>query len=113
MSKTMQTRISIIPFFNPSFKGLFPKLNRYLLDEGVEVDDYKVSLYHLIDEFERILYKSGLYPHFREIIEKYRLRLTSLHTKVEEKIASSMAVEIDSILYEIEVVFAEIEKDLM
>ncbi len=113
MSKTMQVRISIIPFFSPSFKDLFPKLNQYFLDEGVEVDDYKASLYHLITELERLFYKSDLSPPFREIIEKYRPKLTSLHRKVEQKIASSRALEIDSILYEIEDAFAEFEKDLM
>ncbi len=113
MSKTMQTRISIVPFFSPSFKGLFPKLNRYLLDEGVEIDDYKVSLYHLIIELERILYKPDISPLLKEVIEKYRQRLTSLHGLVEQRIASAMASEIDPILYDIEDAFSELEKDLM
>ncbi len=113
MSKTMQTRISIIPFFRPSFKALFPKLNRYLQDEGVEVDDYKVSLYQLITELERILYKSDMNPHFREIIQEYKPRFTSLHRDVEQKMASMRALEIDPILYEIEDAFAALEDDLM
>jgi hypothetical protein len=109
----MQTRISIVPFFHPSFKGLFPKLNKYLLDEGVEIDDYKVSLYHLITELERILFKQDLNPLFKEVIEKYRQRLTSLHRQVEQRIATATASEIDPILYDIEDAFAEFEKDLM
>jgi len=113
MSRTMQVRISIVPFFRPSFRGLFPKLHRYLQEAGVEVDDYKVSLYNLITELERLLYSPGLDDRFKKVIEKYRPRLIHLQKGLEERIASAMAHEIDPILYQIEDTFSELEDDLI
>lgn len=112
MSRTMQVRISIVPFFRPSFKALFPKLNRYLQDSGVEIDDYKTTLYHLIVELERLLYASDVNSRFRKVIEKYMPILTPLRKGIEERIASARATEIDPILYQIEDTFFELEKDL-
>ena len=113
MSKTMQVRISIVPFYHPSFKGIFPKLHRSLRDAGVEIDDYRVSLYHLITELERLLYRSDLEGRFREVIETYRPRLFPLQKAVEERIASARAAEIDPFLYDIEDAFEDLEGDLM
>lgn len=111
MSRFMQIRIQIEPVYHPELRAHFPKLARALEELGVPSDRRQTTLYHLIRELERALYRQ-VRPALRGVIERHRPRLLSLQEAVEERLAAWQREGLDELLYQIEDVFADLERDL-
>lgn len=111
MSRFMQIRIEIEPVYHPDLRAHFPKLAKTLDGLGISTDPSRTTLYHLIREMERALY-GEIRPALRRAIEHYRTRLLSLQEAVDERLATWKREGLDELLYQIEDVFADLEKDL-
>ncbi len=111
MSRFMQIRIQIEPVYHPELRAHFPRLAKTLDELGISTDPARTTLYHLIQELERALYRD-MRPALRRAIEQHRPRLLSLHEAVEERLSIWQREGLDGLLYEIEDVFTDLERDL-
>ena len=113
MSKYMQIRVRIESMYRHSLKDHFPNITRCFEREGVNVGGLDISLYRMIDEVEKILFKDHLDRYFKAVLERYKEGLFNLRNEVEQNMASWRLSLVDHSLYKIEDLFEEIERDLM
>ena len=112
MSKYMQIRIHLEPFYRPELKDHFPKLARALDEMGVEVDPRRKTLYHIVEDLERGLYLD-VRPALKEIIRSHlSSHLTPLRNAIEGKLAAWKLEGLDELLYRLEDAFEDLERDL-
>jgi len=111
LSRYMQIRIRIEPVYHPELGAHFPKLAKALEELGISQDQGSTTLYHLIRELERALYRE-IRPALRRAIERHRPKLLFLQGAVEERLAMWQREGLDELLYRIEDVFSDLERDL-
>jgi hypothetical protein len=112
MSKYMQLRVRIRPYYKKGLKKAYPRLSHRLsyLDEAwVEQDP---SLFEIIAKLDKLLYQLEGDPPFREILLRHRSALHRLYEDIEERIADWHLAKADRLLYEIEDIFDGIEHEL-
>jgi hypothetical protein len=112
MSKHMQLKVRIRPYYNKGLNKAYPKLAHRLsyLDEAwVERDP---SLFEIIAKLDQLLYQLEGDPPFRELLLRHRSALHRLYEDIEERIADWHLAKADQLLYKIEDIFDEIEREL-
>jgi len=112
MSKYMQLQVQIRPYYKNDFKKIYPRIARgleYLGEEWVEKD---YSLFQLVGKLDQLLYQLEADPPVREIVLKRKSKLHQLYERIEENIADWHLSEADQLLYQMEDVFDEIEREL-
>lgn len=113
MSKHMQLTVRIRPYYDK--KGLekaYPRMAHRLsyLDEAwVEEGP---SLFEIVGRLDKLLYQLEGDPPFREILLHYRGQLHKLYEGVQEQIADWHLDRADQLLYKMEDIFDEIEREL-
>ena len=112
MSKYMQLRVRIDPFYKKGFADVYPRIARGL--EFLEKDwtQKDPSLLELVGKLDQLVYQLEANPPAREIFLKYKSKLHGLYEKIEEHIADWHLAKADQLLYQIEDIFDEIEKEL-
>lgn len=108
----MQLRVRIRPYYNKSLNKAYPRLAHRLsyLDEAwVEGDP---SLFEIIAKLDQLLYQLEGDPPFRELLLRHRSALHGLYEDIEERIADWHLAKADQLLYKIEDIFDEIEREL-
>jgi len=112
MSKHMQLTVSVRPYYKKGFTAAYPRVARRLgyLDEAwVEEGP---SLFEMIQRLDRLLYQLEGDPPFREILLQHRTALHKLYEDIEDHIADWHLAQADQLLYKVEDVFEEIEREL-
>ncbi len=108
----MQLRVRIRSYYNKSLKKAYPRLGHRLsyLDEAwVEGDP---SLFEIIAKLDQLLYQLEGDPPFRELLLRHRSALHGLYEDIEERIADWHLAKADQLLYKIEDIFDEIEREI-
>lgn len=112
MSKYMQLRVHIDPFYSKGFKETYPRIAQGLqfLDEDWVGKDR--SLFDIVGKLDQLLYQLEAVPPVRQILLKYKSKLHRLYEEIEEQIADWHLAEADKRLYRMEDIFDEIEREL-
>lgn len=108
----MQLTVRALPYYKNGLKGTYPAVARELIRSGSSWKAEEPSLLDIVAEFDRFLYESVGNPSVREILLEHRTKLRSLHEKIQTHIADWNLAEADKILYQIEDIFDDIEREL-
>jgi len=108
----MQLTVRIRPYFKDGLKGTYPALAQELsrLDAFREAEDF--SLFDIVQRLDQTPYELEQNPPFREILLKHRRELLNLHEKIETHIADWQLAQADKMLYQVEDIFDDIEREL-
>lgn len=112
MSKTMQLKVRILPYYKKAMKSDYPKISQGLgyVDEAWV--DEGPSFFDIVGRLDKLLYELEGNPPFRKVLLKHKDELRNLHKEVEEHIADWDLAKADKALYQIEDVFDQIEWEL-
>ena len=112
MSKYMQLTVRVRPYYKKGFKEAYPRVARRLgyLDEAWMEEG--PSLYEIIQRLDKLLYQLEGDPPFREILLQHRGPLHKLCEDIEDQIADWHLAQADQLLYKVEDMFEEIEREL-
>jgi len=111
MSKYMQIKVTVDPFYQEDFEQDFPNLARHLSYLDAPLVKSNPSLYGLVTQLDKLLYAFDG-TRVREVLLPHREKLLSLHKSIEEHIGSWNLAQADRLLYDIEDIFDEIEEKL-
>lgn len=112
MSKYMQLQVRIRPYYKKDFQKIYPRIARGLEYLGEESSEKDPSLFQLVGKLDQLLYQLQADPPVREIVLKHKTKLHELYERVEENIADWHLAKADQLLYQMEDVFDEIEREL-
>jgi hypothetical protein len=112
MSKYMQMRIRILPYYKKGLIGAFPRIANRLSFVNKEWAEEGPSLFEIVGGLDKLLYELEGNPPFREVLLQHRSKLHGLYEKIEGNIADWHLAKADQSLYEIEDIFDEIEREL-
>jgi hypothetical protein len=112
MSKHMQMKVRIEPFYRNGFGKAYPAIARGLefLDEDWTKKER--SLFEISGKVDKLLYQLEAVPPVREIVLKHKSTLHELYERIEAEIGDWHLAEADKLLYKIEDIFDEIEREL-
>jgi hypothetical protein len=112
MSKYMQMKVAIAPYYPKGFKKAYPKLAHALslIDEAVV--EKEPGLFELVGKLDKLLYQLEGNEPVRKIILQHRQKLFDLYEEIEGDIADWQLAKADQALYKMEDTFDEIEREL-
>lgn len=112
MSKTMQMKIRILPYYKKSFSQAYPNMAKRLSWVDMPWVESGPSLFEIVGRLDKLLYELEGDTPFREILLSQKKPLLELYEAVEENIADWHLAKADQALYKIEDIFDEIEREL-
>ena len=112
MSKHMQMRVRIDPFYKKGFGEAYPRISRGLAYLGDDWTKKEISLFEIVGQLDQLLYQLEADPPIREIVLKHKSALHGLYESIQEKIGDWHLAEADQLLYKMEDIFDEIEREL-
>jgi hypothetical protein len=107
----MQITVTVNPYYQEEFERAFPKLARHLGYLDAPLVKSNPSPYGLVTRLDKLLYAFDG-TKVREVLLTHREKLLSLHKSIEENIGSWNLAQADRLLYDVEDIFDEIEKEL-
>ncbi len=112
MSKYMQLKVSINPYYQEGFEKAYPRVARRFsyVDEALLGEN--PSFFEIAAKFDKLLYELEGDPPFRELLLKYRSTLYNLYEEVQDRIADWHLAKADQLLYKMEDIFDEIEAEV-
>ena len=111
MSKTMQIRISINPYYGKNLERSYPKLGRALKQQNPDLVNRGPSFYELAGQLDLLLYRyDGTL--LRDVLARHKDKLKDVYARIEENMADRNLAKVDQLLYSIEDIFDEIEAEL-
>ena len=111
MSKNMQLKVSVLPYYDKDLKRSYPKLARHLGYLDLDLVDQNPSLYSLVGQLDQILYRfDGTL--LKEVLSQQREKLQNIYNELQDNIACWKLSQADKLLYSIEDIFEDIESDL-
>ena len=111
MSKHMQLKVIVTPYYETDLEGSYPKLGRYLRHQDAGLVGRDPSLYELAGLLDQLLYRFDG-TKLREILLLHKDKLREAHKNIQENIADRNLARVDKLLYRIEDIFDEIESQL-
>jgi hypothetical protein len=111
MSKYMQLKVSVKPYYQKNLEDTYPNLARRLKALDQDLVERNPSLYELAGRLDNLLYKFDGTP-VREVLLRYREKLRNFHKGIEENIADWNLAQADDLLYKLEDIFDKIESVL-
>jgi len=108
----MQLTVRIRPYYKKGFKKAYPKLAHRLVYLDKAWVKEGPSLFEMVGRLDKLLYQLEGDPPFREILLRYRSALHKLYGEIEEQIADWHLSKADQLLYKMEDIFDEIEREL-
>jgi len=112
MSKTMQMRIRILPYYSKSFSNTYPEIAKRLSYVDEAWVEQGPSLFEIVARLDKLLYELEGDAPFREILLSQKTPLHKLYEAVEESMADWHLAKADQALYKMEDIFDEIEREL-
>ncbi|MFO7666815.1 MAG: hypothetical protein R6V76_09370 [Desulfobacterales bacterium] len=111
MSKYMQLRVTVSPYYQKDLQETYPKLARNLgyLDPSLPTRD--PSLYELVGQLDRLLYRHDG-TKLREALLRHAEKLRNYYKNIQDNIADWKLAQADKLLYSIEDTFDDIESEL-
>jgi hypothetical protein len=111
MSKYMQIKVTVLPYYQKGLDGIYPKLARYIRTLDSDLVDRNPSLYAIAGQLDKILYRFDGTP-LREVLLPHKENVRNLFKSIEEKIADWNLAQADLLLYKLEDIFDKIESEL-
>jgi hypothetical protein len=108
----MQIRVRIEPYWKPPLKQELPRLSALIAEVDYDLIEDEPSLLTLIEHLGRVHDSPGADPRLKEVLASRAPGLFELRRKVEELIGEWRLGEADRVLYQIEDVFGEMDRDL-
>ena len=112
MSKHMQLVTRVTPYYKNGLAGVYPRFAYRLGFLDPEWMESGPSLFEIVGRLDPVLYRSEADPPFRAVLRQHKEKLHALYERIEEQIADWHLSEADKLLYEMEDVFDEIEREL-
>ena len=112
MSKYMQLTTKIRPYYKKGLSKAYPRIAHRLHFLGAAWVEKGPSLFEIVGTLDRVLYQLEGDPAFREILLQHKSTLHKLYKDIEEQIADWHLARADKLLYKIEDIFDEIEREL-
>lgn len=106
----MQLTVQIRAYYKNGLQGIYPRIAGAL--GFLETSDTSLSLFDIVGRLDRILYESEGNPPFRKILLEHRQQLQQLHAEAGALIADWKLAEVDQLLYRMEDIFDDIEREL-
>ncbi len=111
MSKYMQIKVAVAPFYQGEFGQAYPRLARQLGYLDRPLVESNPSLYALSAQLDKLLYTFDGTA-LREVLLWHREKLQSLKANIDENLSNWNLAQADKLLYQLEDVFDEIEAEL-
>lgn len=111
MSKHMQLKVSVSPYYEKDLEGTYPGLVRHLRHLDAGLSDRNPSLFELAEKLDSLLYQFDG-TKVREVLLKHKDPLKKLVKDIQENIADWNLAQADKLLYRIEDIFDAIEAEL-
>ena len=113
MSKYMQIDIRVIPFYEKSFEGRFPRISDLLKKNSYKnLFQRELSLYELVEYIVSLSRNPETPPGTREKVEPFVPKLLELKDRAREHLLGRRLNELDQVLYKIEDQFEDLEDAL-
>jgi hypothetical protein len=112
MSRNMQMRTRILPYYQGGFHKVYPKIAYSLRHMNQDFTENAPSLFELIGKWGKILHELEDNESVRNVFLKHRQSLSDLYETVEQQIGDWQLAKADQALYKIEDVFDDIEREL-
>ena len=111
MSKYMQIKVAVTPFYQGDFAHAYPRLARHLGTLDRPLVEGNPSLYALAARIDQLLYTFDG-TKLREVLLRHREKLQGLTAGIDENLSSWHLAQADKLLYQVEDVFEAIETEL-
>lgn len=114
MSRTMEIEIRLVPAYERGgFGRLYPGCAALFRDVGKKhlVDD-PPTLYHLVDELARTARDPKVSKEWKKVLEKHVPALVHCRDTAREALLTRELRDLDQLLYRLEDLFQELDKDL-
>ena len=111
MSKHMQIKVAVTPFYQGEFGQAYPRLARHLGYLDRPLVESNPSLYALTGQLDKLLYTFDG-TKLREVLLRHREKLQGLKPNIDENLSNWNLAQADKLLYQMEDVFDEIEAEL-
>ena len=108
----MQLVVQIRPYYKKDLKSIYPRIADALSSIDKRDVYASLSLFDIVGKLDRILYEAEGIPPFRKIMLGYRDKLEKLHGEAQTLIADWKLAKVDQLLYQIEDIFEDIEREL-
>ena len=111
MSNYMQLNVRVRPHYEDGFVRAYPTIAKRLHSVGESVLKDEPSLFEIVKKWDLLLDQLGGDPSFKELLLRYGGRLREFYEKIEENIVDWHLSEADQMLYKMEDIFGEIERE--
>lgn len=112
MSKHMQLTVKIMPYYKKGLKGIYPRLTDAISRPTASWMEQDPSLVDIVKNLDRLLYDLEGDRTFTGIMRSHRSELFDLYGDMETHMADWRLADVDKILYRIEDIFDDIEREL-
>ena len=112
MSKYMQMKIRILPYYSKSFRHVYPNMAKRLIGFDEAWVEAGPSLFDIVGRLDKLLYHLEGDPPFRQILLDQKKLLHDLYETVEANVADWHLAKVDETLYKMEDIFDDIEREL-
>jgi hypothetical protein len=112
MSKYMQMKVTIAPYYPKGFEKQYPKLAHALSLIDKAIVGKEPGLFELVGRLDKLLYQLEGNEPVRKILLQHRQKLFELYEDIEGDIADWQLAKADQALYKMEDTFDEIEREL-
>ncbi|WP_448384240.1 hypothetical protein [Desulfosoma sp.] len=115
MSRTMQIEIRLVPVYDQGgFVKQYPGCSALLRDVGKKrLLDEPMTLYHLVEELSRTARDPNVSGLWKKVLEKHVPSLVECRDKAREALLARELRELEQLLYQLEDLFRDLDKDLL
>jgi hypothetical protein len=107
----MQLSVRVEPSYEDGFKKVYPGIAKRLHSVGESALTDGPSLLGIVEKWDVLLSKLDGDPAFKKLLLRHKGRLRELYQQVEERIVDWHLSEADRMLYEVEDIFGEIDRE--
>jgi hypothetical protein len=104
--------VTIRPNYKKNLKAVYPKIASNLSHINEFIVEEVPLIFDLVGKPVKLFCTSDGNPAFKDILLKYRNKLSNLHEKIQGHISEWILPQADQVLYKIEDIFYEIELEL-
>lgn len=112
MSKYMQLTTKIRPYYKKGLSKAYPGIAHRLNFLDAQWVEQGPSLFEIVGTLDKLLYQLEGDPPFREILLQHKSKLHKLYEDIQEQIADWHLAKADQLLYKMEDIFDEIEREV-